>query len=114
MMEFYTSRIRKAKKTHICEMCGEKIHAGERYSCESGKYEGSLFTRKLHLDCRNVMNGFCEEVNNEFCYDEITDWWQDSRCGECKYYDTDFCDDNGMDKKCWCLHFERMDGDKNT
>ena len=45
MMEFYTNKILKARKTHICEMCGENIHAGERYSYESGKNERCFFER---------------------------------------------------------------------
>lgn len=58
MMEFYTSKMVIAKKLHICEMCGDKISIGERYSYESGKYDGHFFERKLHLECSNIIEKF--------------------------------------------------------
>jgi len=112
MLEFYTSRIPIARKEHECELCGGKINKGERYSYESGKYDGGFFVRKLHLDCYNILDEYCREVDCEFDYDLITDWWRDWHCNKCKYYDTDFCDDNGMDRICWCTKFEIMDGEE--
>ncbi len=47
MMEFYNQSLPKARKDHVCEFCGKKIHKGEKYSYESGKYDGDMFVRKL-------------------------------------------------------------------
>ena len=47
MMEFYNSNYRTARKTHKCEFCGKEIAIGERYSYESGKFDGVFFRKKI-------------------------------------------------------------------
>lgn len=48
MLEFYSSYIRTARKPHKCEYCQKDIMIGEKYSYESGKFEGDFFTRTLY------------------------------------------------------------------
>lgn len=134
-MAFYDHRTPVSRKERVCEMCGQKIMPGERYSREVGKYYGDFFERDLHTECFDVLSSFIEEVDNEFCWDQISDWWQETRCEKCKhyykpcvpgscyddsceegfqpqkcdYYRDGKCTDDTCDEKtrvCWCDKFE--------
>lgn len=85
MMEFYTENIRRAKKSHKCDLCGNQISIGEKYHRQSGKYDGEFFDRCLHERCNNIISTYCKE-NNEQEYDEwsIEDWLSDSYCYCCE------------------------------
>ena len=130
-LEFYYHKIKKAHKQHDCEMCGQKIEVGENYSYASGKYEGTIFTTKLHEICKSTLDKTLNAMGEyEYDYDMIADWWQENKCSMCKYrypecdakengcvysgdckfiicgkctYETD-C--NKMDRSCWCTLFE--------
>lgn len=83
MMEFYNQKNVKARKLHYCEFCGKTIGAGEVYSCETGKYDGDFFTRKLCLPCSNMLDAFCRENGDEdFQWDWIQEWLYDQYCSE--------------------------------
>lgn len=134
-MEFYNETFPVAKKEHTCEMCGEVIHIGEQYSREVGKYEGELFTRKLHQKCKSILTDFIDDTGaDEFDYDEIKQWWHDTYCYKCKsYYHTcesvmadGYCETSSvncpertadgrckadetcdeMTRMCWCENYE--------
>lgn len=85
-MEFYNRRTPVSRKERTCEMCGQKIMPGERYSSESGKFDGDFFARDLHLDCLQVLHDYlrAEEVN-EFTYPDIYYWWRETQCTNCKH-----------------------------
>jgi hypothetical protein len=136
MLEFYNQTYPKARKEYKCEMCGETIHAGEVYSCETGKYEGDMFTRSLHEDCFAVLEmAMWDKGEPEFSWDGIRDWWRYHKCDHCKNrikpcipeecaFNPDSCgcktelnncsDElcDRLDKVCWCTKFEqaRQDG----
>ncbi len=84
-MEFYDESRHVARKTHKCTLCAENIEAGESYYQEKGKYDGHFFSRDLHTHCHNMEREFCEEVDNEFYWNDITDYIQDKYCGECEH-----------------------------
>lgn len=86
MFEFYKKEKPKARKEHICEYCGQKIHKGETYSCETGKYDGDMFVRKLCLTCENILDEFCKENREEeLSWVWISDWLADFFCYDCKH-----------------------------
>ena len=85
MMEFYSESKHKSSKERICELCGMVINKGDYYYSERGKFEGEFFSRDMHVHCHNMEYEFCEEVDNEFSWDEITDYIQDKYCSECEH-----------------------------
>lgn len=86
MLEFYNQSQPKARKDHVCEFCGQKIHKGEVYSYETGKYDGDMFARKLCLACYNILNGFCRDSGEEeFDWWCVTDWLRDLYCCDCEH-----------------------------
>lgn len=85
MLEFYNSYIRTARKAHKCEYCEKNIMVGEKYSYESGKFEGDFFTRTLCVPCLKMLNAYTDDVD-----DDTFDWWAVS----------DFLSDNYCDKLC--------------
>lgn len=108
-LEFYNHKKPIARKEHICEMCGQKIMVGERYSRDVGKYDGDFFTRDLHLDCSETLLRFIKEEDvDEFRYDEIAEWWESTRCSKCKHEDGKCAEDvcNKMTRRFWCDKFE--------
>jgi len=138
-MDFYNYATPKAKKIHKCEMCGKPIEVGETYSYETGKWDGGFFDRKMHLKCFEMLSiMLCETKEDEFDWDELTDWWVETYCSKCKHLYVnncerdEYCDPNyitngicsrkaknGCCKDldtcnkithiCWCENFERED-----
>lgn len=130
MMDFYNAKIQTARKTHKCEMCGQDIKPGEQYSYESGMWDGDFFVRKLHIGCNNILSEYCREIDNEFDYDSITEYWMEHYCANCEHRfplckpdskcgsNTETCPDrrNGkctaeepcdiMDRVCWCTKYK--------
>lgn len=125
-MEFYEYLTRKAKKNHICEMCGKTIYPDEEYSVEIGKYDGDFFYRKLHNDCYNVLYEYFNDCEDDwFDYDGIRFWFIEKYCKMCskhtvkcnnkikglfcKYNYSGTCDkkscDGYMPEYCWCKNF---------
>lgn len=95
MLDFYNQKYPKARKEHKCELCNNVIRKGEKYSCESGKYDGDMFTRRLCLTCRRILEAYCLESGcDEFDWWEITDWLHDKYCNNsCDNYDDGNCDE---------------------
>ncbi len=85
-MDFYTEKCVKARKEHICELCNEKILAGEEYRRESGKFEGMMFSRCLHEHCYKMECEYCSEVDNEFDWSEVLEYFSDKYCYDCKHH----------------------------
>ena len=86
MLDFYNSKYVKAKKCHICDLCGGLIQKGEVYHRYAGKYDGDFFDDKFHKDCQKIISQYCEENNeSEYDNDSIQDWLHDKYCHECKH-----------------------------
>lgn len=84
MMELYRRTHPKAKKPHTCEFCNKEIHIGEKYSYETGKYDGEMFTRKLCLVCEDMLESYCrDEGYGEFDQQDVDDWLQSVFCYSC-------------------------------
>ena len=49
MLEFYHIKHPKARKEHVCDLCGSKIPLGQVYERYSGKYDGDMFDLKVFL-----------------------------------------------------------------
>lgn len=93
MLDFYTSTFPKARKEHVCDLCGGIIGKGEVYHRYSGKYDGEMFDDKYHLVCQNIISAYCEKTgDNEYDNDYICDWLRDEHCLECSKYNNDECD----------------------
>ena len=83
MMDFYSESRHKSRKERECECCGKTIKVGEIYSQQRGKYYGDFFSRDLCLTCEGAINSYCCEVDNEFSYDAISEYAQESVCSSC-------------------------------
>ena len=84
MSDFNEQRIVTARKVHNCEFCKKQIQPGERYSYESGAFEGDFYTRKLCPECFDMLDTFCKENGyGEFSWDWVTDWLHDLYCHDC-------------------------------
>lgn len=90
MIEFSTYREPTARKTHICDLCGNEIAIGEKYTRFSGSDGGYMFDTKLHLFCNEVIRQYCKywEVN-EYDIDSVIDWAREVACSGCEYYEDD-------------------------
>lgn len=52
---------RRARKEHRCTYCGEMIPVGEVYVYQTGVYEESWYTSKMHDECFDAMTETGEE-----------------------------------------------------
>lgn len=86
MMDFYSQKYTKARKTHKCEFCEKEIVLGETYSYESGKFYGDFFVRKLCVKCYDMLTEFINHSGEEeFQWDWVQEWLHDEYCtDECK------------------------------
>lgn len=83
---FHNEWYRIARKRHRCELCGGEIEVGEKYSYESGVYDGFFYTRKLHSVCREIIDDYANselELGEDYTYDYVIDWLRDEFCYEC-------------------------------
>ena len=53
------TRLRKARKAHLCYECGQAIVPGTVYAYTSGVWEGSGFDYKMCCRCRDVFDWLC-------------------------------------------------------
>ena len=83
-MEFYSENQRKARKDYTCSLCCGKIKAGEQYFREIGKYDGEFFSRAMHVQCRMMEAEYCAEVDCDFTWDDIYDYFCDEYCDRCE------------------------------
>ena len=67
MPEMYNAFIHTARKEHVCEECGRRILAGERYETVAGKWDGEFFTFKTCSHCLDLKN-FVNENTACFCW----------------------------------------------
>ena len=126
MLEFYHINHPKARKEHVCDLCGSKILLGQTYERYSGKYDGNMFDLKYCLNCEKVIDAFLDEndtynklllkgipkkdililsaynVNecDEYSDDNIYDWLREKFCYSCKHGDYDALDDCTVNKFC--------------
>lgn len=98
-MEFFSESCHKSRKDRTCECCGKKIHIGDYYINQRGKWEHEFFSRDLCLICEKAISAFCSEVDNEFDYDEIHDYATQRVCNNCPELYNDECYE---DCTMWC------------
>lgn len=85
-IDFYNHTYPKARKEHKCEYCGKKIEIGQKYSYETGKYDGDMFSRKLCLTCENILAEYCKSKGyGEFDWWAVSDWLSDLYCYDCEH-----------------------------
>jgi hypothetical protein len=79
--ECFHSSMPKARKQHKCCECNRTIEPGERYSNESGKWEGEFRIYKTCPDCLSIRDKmFCNDYvytelwDNVFCYLQSIDY----------------------------------------
>ena len=103
MLEFYHVKHPKARKEHVCDLCGSKILLGQIYERYSGKYDGNMFDLKYCLNCEKVIDAFLDENEcDEYSDDDIYDWLAERFCYNCKHgwHRDDALDDCTVNKFC--------------
>ena len=64
MGDFYNlHEARCARKSHQCTWCAEPINKGDTYTHQTGVYDGSWYTSKMHSECFEAM---CEDGDGEY------------------------------------------------
>lgn len=80
---------------------------------QSGKYEGDLFDRCLHIHCNNIIAEFCKEHNeNEYSHDWIVDWLSDLYCYGCGQNEDDNCEIKVLQCNCVIRNFKNLRNNK--
>lgn len=57
MPEAFRTACRKARKSHACCECGDKIQEGDQYQYSSGVWNGEPASYKQCLNCHEIMKG---------------------------------------------------------
>ena len=54
------------------------------------------------------MQDFWNDVDTDFCYDEVREWWCEAFCEECKHnIDNGGECENELDRRIWCTKFKQ-------
>ena len=107
MMEFYTETHPKARKEHTCHICRGKIRKGERYSRESGKYEGEFSDRVTCKLCYLARDDhFNYTGDNEYDTWNIQDYLHEEHCRYCSEEEKAECDYLEFDCPIIRRHYE--------
>lgn len=86
MGDFYKHEYPKAKRPYECECCEKEIREGERYSRETGKHEGELYTRRLCMTCSNILTAYLEETGADtFGWWDVFDRIRNTYCAKCEH-----------------------------
>lgn len=93
--DFYTEAHPVAHKEHRCWICGETIRKGERYSRESGKFDGRFIDDCVCAKCHVYREEYLEKFGyGEYDVWEITDYLRDYFCK--KHCDLDYCEEDQL------------------
>ena len=80
MSNFYNNTHPKARKEHICDICGEKIKVGERYSKQVGTFDGDFYNNCYCLDCEAVLDAYFRFHDEYYDTWQVTDWVNEYWC----------------------------------
>jgi hypothetical protein len=62
-LDFATSEMRRARKSHRCEECRRFIFIGDHYMHHSAKWEGSICTHALCMGCHDWTRAFVDAAH---------------------------------------------------
>lgn len=88
-MEMICTTRPKAKKQHICNLCGGIINVGEIYERQFNKYD-DVYVFKSHLSCIKLASqlnlfGDCDEgLTGDYFRDYITEFYMDISSNDCE------------------------------
>lgn len=100
MVTTITSEVRKARKRHCCDYCGNYIEKGETYRHSINKADCGLYSWKSHEKCAELAGIIWDIVDpdegmtaDQFC-DNLREVAYTFICPECPYRnaETDDCD----------------------
>ena len=75
---------RRARKSHVCELCHGEIHVGQEYIRHSGAYCGQFFSEKTHVHCDAIGLAFLEKGADEYSGEAIRGWIGNAVCPGCQ------------------------------
>lgn len=112
---FECRNIKKSRKEHICELCGDTIPKGSSYKDRVVTDGGNLYHYKEHNECDKVFNKLWDFMDiwddpgaDEF-QEALQNFWFDIICPNCKHYKE--CELNNFDD-CPCKQDTMSDYDK--
>jgi hypothetical protein len=61
-----THETRRARKTHVCDYCGQAINAGSVYDYQAGTEDADFYAVKFHPEC--FTEAASDSIHGELCY----------------------------------------------
>lgn len=110
--ELLKSVIRKARKRHICSLCGGYIEPGVEYERNTCVYDGTVYDWLMHRECSAVSTFLWDyaDPDDGMTDDDFQDACQDVCrtfvCPDCEHFDSDgsesgdYCVVDGV----YCIH----------
>lgn len=84
MSKILSRKQRRARKEHACDLCGERIVAGEGYIYFATEESGRVRSYKQHITCDALAERYCMAMDkNEYDEADVEDWVWDEVCKEC-------------------------------
>ena len=91
MSDFYTEKIKKARKEHKCFWCKKIIVKSESYNYVASVFQGDFGCRKECLTCSELIKDYtCSDYYDADCGiedDGLQEMWRDTKCVKCKNLD---------------------------
>jgi hypothetical protein len=77
-MDILSTKTQKAKKTHVCDYCWQKINAGQFYEYSAIVNCGDFYTFKNHVSCHQIALCLKMFEQDEVKYEGLTaDYFQE-------------------------------------
>lgn len=101
----------RAKKIHICNLCGRNILPGEKYERQFNKEDGEVYTFKCCKECNLIYNEIYkyvdpwDDMDEDYYSEGIQNFCIEFICPNCPNWDKEDCqcleDKWAWDKECF-------------
>ena len=106
MVEIISDGVKKARKDHKCDYCGEVIPKGTKYYWQKNIYDGTFYEWHEHEKCREVASAIWnyadpdEGMDEELFKNTLSEVCQCFICPYCEKWERDF---GCVDEENYCI-----------
>lgn len=106
MSETLDRKIRKARKPHQCDYCGQTIEKGEEYDWSKNIYDGTIFEWHCHSSCDRIASAIWDYVDpddgmsDQDFQDGCREVCQRFVCPDCPNYNKEYEDCEKTETYC--------------
>ena len=79
---------RRARKVHICDICGKRIYPGCEYISVRSAQNGRFWYSKQHIHCDALASAYTKKKGGIEQMEHVAEWLRDEVCESCPERET--------------------------